>query len=121
MKPAILILISVLFLSGCSQFNREPEVVTRTVIAPVEIFPPARPAAVETVAVDWQVLPPNTTTRTAIIGLSPTDYESMILFNFDVMRYIRQLQALVTYYERSIEQHNTRITEKNNDTDPAEK
>ena len=121
MKPAILILISVLFLSGCSLFEREPEVVTRTVIAPVEIFPPARPAAVEAVVVDWQVLPPNTATRTAIIGLSPDDYENMVLFNFDLMRYIRQMQSIVEYYERSIEQHNTRIEAKNNDTNPAEK
>lgn len=117
MKHVILVLISLLLLTGCSLFSTsEPEIQTRTVLVPIDVFPPARPEPVDIVTVDWQVLPARTTTTVPIIGLSPADYENMILFNFDVMRYIRQLQALITYYERSIEQHNTRIEARNNGT-----
>ncbi len=118
MKHVILVVISIVLLSGCSLFGtKEPEIQTRTVYLPVEIFPPARPPAIEPVDLDWQVLPPRTTTTTAIVGLTTSDYESMILFNFDMMRYIRQLQALVNYYERSIEQHNSRVEVRNSGDD----
>ena len=118
MKPVILILISLFVLSGCSLLGtKEPEIQLRTVLVPIDVSPPARPEPVDVVTVDWQVLPARTTTVAPIIGLSPTDYESMILFNFDVMRYIRQLQALVAYYERSIEQHNTRVEARNSGAD----
>jgi hypothetical protein len=107
----VLILLTVVFLSGCSLFNTKPIEVTSK---PIERAPLTLPSVDQYQArnVEWLVVTPDNYQRViselkkgsvALFAITPEGYENMALNASDLMKLIKQQKAVIagftSYYE----------------------
>jgi hypothetical protein len=112
-RPAVLMAVAVLFLSGCSRFQPEPEikVVTQTVKVTVPIA--TRPKPID--LVDTRVYVVNEANLEkfiedfkaengdlAFVALSVKDYENLALNVAELRRFINQQKEIIIYYEEAM-------------------
>ena len=112
-----LLLISILFLSGCSTygnlFDKVPEtkqVEIITVQEPAPIYHPPLPEVLSPAEIKWKVLNPETmrtyikdydngdAPAVAYYGLTSQGYENLSNNIADIKRYIRQSLTIIEYY-----------------------
>ena len=110
--PAVML--SVLFLSGCSSLRPEPIVKTVTKVEKVQIPIVARPKPLQ--LNDTRVFVVNKDNyeefvkeftsiygELAFVALSMKDYENLALNIADIKRYLEQQKEIIVYYEKAIE------------------
>lgn len=109
----LLVIVSMVMLTGCTWFSRPSDPVeSRTIVVVPEIYHPPMPTPLQLEDVTWFVLTRDnidaqmseiervTGHPFVVYGVVPKAYENMA-WNFqEVRRYVRQLQALTTYYQR---------------------
>ena len=116
------ILTSMIFLSGCSRYQPEPEIVTVTKVEKVQIPTVARPKPLQLSDTRVFVVTVNnyedflkefeeTYGEIAYVALSMKDYENLALNIADIRRYIEQQNEIIVYYEKAV----------TNDTESEEK
>jgi hypothetical protein len=109
--PAVML--SVLFLTGCSSLRPEPIIKTVTKVEKVQIPVVARPKALQ--LNDTRVFVVNkgnydefvkeftdTYGELAFVALSMKDYENLALNIADIKRYLEQQKEIIVYYEKAV-------------------
>lgn len=103
----LLLLISFVFLSGCSLF--QPEVVTKTQISYSKVVCPKIPSPVAVTMLP--VKPRAITDQEGVVwvGLTPQHYEHLGVNLQDMIRYIKGQKGQVSYYRECINTFNMEI------------
>ena len=109
--PAVML--SVLFLTGCSSLRPEPIIKTVTKVEKVQIPVVAQPKALQ--LNDTRVFVVNkgnydefvkeftdTYGELAFVALSMKDYENLALNIADIKRYLEQQKEIIVYYEKAV-------------------
>tara|TARA_R100001510_G_scaffold32813_1_gene29272 strand:+ start:262 stop:651 length:390 start_codon:yes stop_codon:yes gene_type:complete len=115
-----LLLISILFLSGCSTygnlFDKEPEtkqVEIITVTEPAPMYHPPLPEVLSPAEIKWKVLNPETmrtyiedydkgdAPAVAYYSLTAQGYQNLSNNIADIKRYIRQSLTIIEYYREN--------------------
>ena len=114
MTPAILMVASVIFLSGCgSRYLPEPEIKVVTKVEKVQIPTVSRPKPVQLNDTRvFVVTEENFDTfieefksiygEVAYVALSMRDYENLALNVAELRRYINQQTEIIVYYEKAV-------------------
>ena len=109
--PAILI--SLLFLSGCSSLIPEPKVKVVTQVQKITIPTVARPKAVQLTDTRVFVVTKDNYDEfvkefteiygeLAFVALSMKDYENLALNIAEIKRYLQQQNKIIVYYEKAV-------------------
>ena len=111
MTPAVIL--SVLFLTGCSNLQQEPEIKVVTKVEKVQIPVVAQPKPLQ--LNDTRVFVVNkdnyeefvkefteTYGELAFVALSMKDYENLALNIADIKRYLEQQKEIILYYEKAV-------------------
>ena len=111
MTPAVIL--SVLFLTGCSSLQQEPEIKVVTKVEKVQIPTVAQPKPLQ--LNDTRVFVVNkdnyeefvkefteTYGELAFVALSMKDYENLALNIADIKRYLEQQKEIILYYEKAV-------------------
>ena len=110
MRPIAFLLISTALLSSCALSPRErvvPQI--QNVYLPIVCPDPAKPAAITTLKVRPQVVEDKI--GLYWVGLTGKDYENLAVNVQETIRYIKDQQGVVSYYQRCITDFNQRIEE----------
>ena len=107
-----------LFLTGCSRFQPEPEIVTVTQVERITIPLAARPKPLQ--LVDTRIYVVNADNlesfieeftqengELAMVAISIKDYENLALNVAELRRFINQQTEIIVYYEESINAQTT--------------
>ena len=107
------VMLSVLFLTGCSSLRMEPEVKVVTKVEKVQIPTVAQPKPLQ--LNDTRVFVVNkdnyeefvkefneTYGELAFVALSMKDYENLALNIADIKRYLEQQKEIILYYEKAV-------------------
>jgi ABC-type Fe3+-hydroxamate transport system substrate-binding protein len=118
MKSTLLLLISVLALSGCSLF--QPEIVVQTQLSYTKVTCPdyPKPAGTHMLPVEPRAI--TDADGMAWVGLTPQHYANLGLNTQDTIRYIKSQKGQTRYYRDCIIDFNAEIErlqnlETNND------
>ena len=108
----LVVILNVLFLTGCSNLKPEPEIKVVTKVEKVQIPVVARPKALS--LTDTRVFVVNkdnyeefvkeftdTYGELAFVALSMKDYENLALNIADIKRYLEQQKEIIIYYEKA--------------------
>ena len=110
----ILVMIgSILFLSGCSRFQPEPEIKVVTQIEKVQIPTVARPKPLQLNDTRVFVVTKENFEEFekefveaygefAFVALSMKDYENLALNIADIRRFLNQQEEIILYYEKAV-------------------
>lgn len=110
----ILVMIgSILFLSGCSRFQPEPEIKVVTQIEKVQIPTVARPKPLQLNDTRVFVVTKKNFEEFekefveaygefAFVALSMKDYENLALNIADIRRFLNQQEEIILYYEKAV-------------------
>lgn len=127
------LLLSILFLSGCSLFRQEPRaipevnVITETVS--VEIYQPPLPPEIKLDDVKWFVITREnleeklieieqfTGTEFVVFAVTPQSYENMAYNLQEIRRYIRQQKEIIVYYREATKPKGSESWLQNNTTE----
>ena len=123
--PAIMMVVSLLFLSGCSSLMPEPQVKVVTQIQKVQIPLVARPKPVNLSDTRVFVVTQDNYDEfvkefkelygeVAFVALPMRDYENLALNIAEIKRYLEQQTQVIVYYEKA-------ITDANEKPDAPEK
>lgn len=111
---AILVIItSLLFLSGCSSLIPEPKVKVVTQVQKIKIPTVARPKAVQLTDTRVFVVTKDNYDEfvkefteiygeLAFVALSMKDYENLALNISEIKRYLQQQKEIIVYYEKAV-------------------
>ena len=107
------VMLSVLFLTGCSSLRTEPEVKVVTKVEKVQIPTVAQPKPLQ--LNDTRVFVVNkdnyeefvkefteTYGELAFVALSMKDYQNLALNIADIKRYLEQQKEIIIYYEKAV-------------------
>ena len=116
-RPAVLMAVAVLFLSGCSRFQPEPEIKVVTQVEKLSVPIATRPKPID--LVDTRVYVVNEANLQkfiedfkaengdlAFVALSVKDYENLALNISELRRYINQQKNIIIYYEKAVTDDN---------------
>ena len=114
----LVVMLSVLFLNGCSSLRPEPIVKTVTKVEKVQIPVVARPKALQ--LNDTRVFVVNKDNyeefvkeftevygELAFVALSMKDYQNLALNIADIKRYLEQQKEIIVYYEKAVSEEKT--------------
>ena len=107
------VIVTALFLSGCSQFRPEPEIKVVTKVEKVQIPTVARPKPLQLNDTRVFVVTKDnfeefkkeftaTYGDLAFVALSMKDYENLALNIADIRRYLNQQEEIIVYYEKAV-------------------
>lgn len=110
---ALVTLMSILFLAGCSSLRPEPEIKTVTKIERVQIPTVARPKPLQLSDTRVFVVTKDnyeefvkefeeTYGEVAYVALSMKDYENLALNIADIKRFLEQQEQIIVYYEQAV-------------------
>lgn len=113
MTLAILMVASVIFLSGCSRYLPEPEIKIVTKVEKVQIPTVSRPKPLQLNDTRVFVVTEENFDafveefksiygEVAFVALSMRDYENLALNIADLRRYINQQTEIIVYYEKAV-------------------
>ena len=119
-RLAIMMAVTVLFLSGCSSLRPEPQVKVVTQIQKVQIPIVARPKPLQlsdtrvfvVTEENYEEFVKEFTElygEVAFVALPMRDYENLALNLADLRRFIEQQKEIIVYYEKAIEEDNKRV------------
>jgi len=111
--PVMMMVVSLLFLSGCSSLIPEPEVKVVTEIQKVQVPVVARPKPVTLSDTRVFVVTKDNYEEfvkeftelygeVAFVALSMRDYENLALNIADLKRYLEQQSEIILYYEKAV-------------------
>jgi len=109
----LLLLMSLLLLTGCLGRPTEPEVVVQTEYQEQNIPIQERPKAVKFPPVDWFVITEENleeklaeiegkTGNVVMFTITPKGYENLALGIAELRRYVKDQQAIIAYYEEAL-------------------
>ena len=109
----LVILMSTIFLVGCSRYQPEPEIKVVTKIEKVQIPTVSRPkplqltdtrvfVVTEQTLEDFIVEFKELNGEVAFVALSMRDYENLALNIADLKRFINQQRNIIVYYENAV-------------------
>ena len=114
----LVVMLSVLFLNGCSSLRPEPIVKTVTKVEKVQIPVVARPKPLQ--LNDTRVFVVNKDNyeefvkeftevygELAFVALSMKDYQNLALNIADIKRYLEQQKEIIVYYEKAVSEEKT--------------
>ena len=118
------ILMSILFLSGCSSLRTEPEIRTVTKIERIQIPVVARPKPLQLNDTRVFVVTEDNYDEfvkeftelygeVAFVALSMKDYENLALNIADIKRYLQQQNEVILYYEKAVTEEDNNGDSKN--------
>ena len=115
----LVVMLNVLFLTGCSSLRMEPEVKVVTKVEKVQIPTVARPKPLQLNDTRVFVVTKDNFDEfqkeftelygdLAFVALSMKDYENLALNIADIKRYLEQQKEIILYYEKAVtEEDNT--------------
>ena len=107
------VIVTALFLSGCSSFRPEPEIKVVTKVEKVQIPTVARPKPLQLNDTRVFVVTKDNFEEfkkefteaygdLAFVALSMKDYENLALNIADIRRYLNQQEEIIVYYEKAV-------------------
>src|SRR5210317_299438 len=111
--PILVIVTSLLFLSGCSRLMPEPQVKVVTQVQKIKIPTVTRPKAVQLTDTRIFVVTKDNYEEfvkefteiygeLAFVALSMKDYENLALNISEIKRYLQQQNKIILYYEKAV-------------------
>lgn len=121
--PILVIVTSLLFLSGCSRLMPEPQVKVVTQVQKIKIPTVARPKAVQLTDTRVFVVTKDNYEEfvkefteiygeLAFVALSMKDYENLALNIAEIKRYLQQQSEIIVYYEKAVTEDSQKSDKK---------